>query len=41
MVVGLVSGTATGRVESFARSTAVGAKETVFSFFGKETAFVI
>lgn len=40
MVVGLVSGTAEGRVDSFPRPTAVGAKETVFCFFGKETAFV-
>ena len=40
MVVGLVSGTAEGRVDSFPRPMAVGAKETVFCFFGKETAFV-
>src|SRR5271166_6547021 len=38
MEAGLVSGTATGRAESFARSTAVGAGESVVCFVGKETA---
>jgi len=38
MVAGLVSGTATGRAESFAGSTTVGAGENVACFVGKETA---
>ena len=38
MVAGLVSGTATGRAESFARSTAFGAGESVACFVGKEAA---
>src|SRR5216684_7329259 len=41
MVVGLVSGTGVGLVETFVRSTAVGPGGLVFCFFGNETEFVV
>src|ERR1700736_986618 len=41
MVVGLVSGTGMGLVETFVRSTAVGPGGLVFCFFGNETKCVV
>ena len=41
IVVGLVSATAMGLVERFARSLVVGPRVIVFCFVGKETAFVV
>jgi len=41
IVVGLVSGTGAGLVETFVRSTGVGPGGLVFCFFGNETEFVV